>query len=434
MSNKQTPGLTNAPALEDRLTEGNVTLAGTSLSRFNWRLAVALLLGGILWIAPYVGSIGVLMPALVAQIAPDDKVALVSVMGIAGALLSLVSNVVFGALSDATRTRFGARAPWIVGGALASAASLYAFSAADSVPTLILWWCVYMTVLNAIIAPMVAEIADRVPEKYRGTVSSIYGVGMLVGATGASIVAAGFVGDPGAGIALFSISTVLSAVVFVVIAPRTSNLDAARTRVTAGAIVRSFRPPTKGARDFYLALFGKFFLVAGTFAVSNYQLYILTDYIRLDEAGAAQVIAVNGTISLVTGLVFGFASGPISDRLGRRKPFVVTAALIVAMGMLFPFLVPAAWAMIAYAVFAGVGGGVFNSVDQALNVDVLPDKESAAKDLGILNIANSGGQILGPVVMSVIVTSTGGYQAGFIAGMIMLVLAGALILPIRSVR
>ncbi|WP_084100561.1 MFS transporter [Demequina sp. NBRC 110051] len=401
---------------------------------FKWSLAIALFLGGVLWIAPYVGSIAVLMPALVEDIAPDQKVALVGTLGIAGAALSLISNIIFGALSDATRTRFGARVPWIVGGAIVSAAALFMFGTATSVATLALWWCIYMTALNAIIAPMVAEISDRVPTERRGSVSGIYGVGMLIGGTASTSLAALFISTPSTGITLFAVMTLLSAVVFVAIAPRTSNIDAAREKVSAGQIVRTFRPPTKGARDFYLALFGKFFLVAGTYAVSNYQLYILTDYIQLEENGAAKVIAINGIIALVTGLVFGFLSGPLSDKVGRRKPFVIGAALVVAIGMIFPLAMPVAWAMVAYAVFLGIGQGTFTSVDQALNVDVLPDAGSAAKDLGILNVANSGGQILGPVIMSIVVTVTGGYALGFVAAIVLLIAAAITLAGIKSVK
>ncbi|MDN4474450.1 MFS transporter [Demequina sp. SYSU T00192] len=405
-----------------------------AMPEFKWRLAIALFLGGILWIAPYVGSIAVLMPALVEDIAPDQKVALVGVLGIAGAALSLVSNIIFGALSDVTRSRYGARVPWIVGGAAVAAASLFMFGGSGSVPELVIWWCVYMTALNAIIAPMVAEISDRVPTERRGTVSAIYGVGMLIGATASTVVGAFFVSNPGTGISMFAFLTILSAVVFVAIAPRTSNLGVAREKLSGKQIVRSFRPPTKGARDFYLALFGKFFLVAGTYAVSNYQLYILTDYIKLEEDGAAKIIAINGMIALVTGLVFGFISGPISDKFGRRKPFVIVSALVVAIGMAFPLAMPAAWAMVAYAVFLGVGQGTFNSVDQALNIDVLPDADSAAKDLGILNVANSGGQILGPVIMSIVVTVTGGYALGFGAAILLLIAAAVTLGAIKTVK
>lgn len=56
--------------------------------------------------------------------------------------------------------------------------------------------------------------------------------------------------------------------------------------------------------------------------------------------------------------------------------------------------------MYGFALLAGLGYGIYSSVDQALNVDVLPSKEEAGKDLGILNIANTIGQILGPIVTS----------------------------------
>ncbi|MFV0634157.1 MFS transporter [Demequina sp.] len=380
------------------------------------------------------GAISVLMPALVEDIAPDQKVALVGVLGIAGAALSLFTNIVFGALSDMTRTRWGARAPWMLGGSIVGALAMYVFGTADSVTELTVWWCIYMVALNAIIAPMVAEISDRVPVERRGTVSALYGVGIVIGSAISLTMASMFVPNPGAGLTLFAVMTLMSALVFIAVAPRTNNKDEVREKLSRQQFLRSFRLPTKGARDFYLALFGKFFLVAGTYAVSNYQLYILTDYIKLEEDGAAKIIALNGIITLITALLFGFTSGPLSDRFGRRKPFVIASAIVIAIGMLFPLLMPTAWAMVALCMFVGIGQGTFNAVDQALNIDVLPDKESAAKDLGILNVANSGGQILGPVIMSIVVTVTGGYVMGFVAAILLLIASAVTLGAIRSVR
>jgi len=430
---RPTPGLSNARG-DDPMTTTNVTVGATSLSRFNWRLAIALFFGGALWIAPYIGSISVLMPARVAIVAPEDKVGIVTILSVTGAVLALVANVVFGALSDTTRSRFGARTPWIAGGALLSAVALYGFSTASTVLTLFLWWGLYLTVINAIIAPMVATIADQVPEKYRGTVSSVYGLAQLIGATGSSIVAAGFVTAPSSGLVVFSVLTLLSAVLFIAIAPRRSNRDQVRERIGLRALLRTFRPPLRGARDFYFALSGKFLLQAALYSVTGFQLYILTDYIKLHTDQAGQLIATLGVISLLTGVVFGFGSGPLSDRVGRRKPFVIGAAALVAVGVAFPLFAPMAWAMMAFGVLSGIGNGIYGSVDQALNIDVLPDKENAAKDLGILNIANSGGQILGPVITSVLVAVSGGYQATFIAAFILLIGSALLIMPIRSVR
>ncbi|MWV48892.1 MFS transporter [Rathayibacter sp. VKM Ac-2803] len=423
----------HAPQPDD-LTVGNVTVGAVSLSRFNWRLATALFLAGILWIGPYVGSVGVVMPALVAEVAPEERVGLVATMGLAGAFLSLLSNIVFGALSDLTRSPIGARAPWILLGSVGTSIGLWGLHSATTTTTLVVWWCVYMLFLNAIIAPMVAVISDRVPSKYRGTVSSIYGVGMVLGASIGQIVGAGFVSDPTVGIQVFAVVSLVSGVFFVVVAPEKSNRAEARAKLSGRRLLHSFALPRRGSRDFYLALFGKFALIAGMYAITNYQLYILIDHIGLDQGGAAGIIAIMAGIQLVTALVFGLGSGPLSDRLGRRKPFIIVAALLVGVGILVPFLAPFAWGMIVFSVLAGIGNGVFTSVDQALNIEVLPDPKTAAKDLGLLNMANSGGQMLGPVVTSLVVATTGGYQLAFVAAFVLLVISAILIVPIRSVR
>jgi MFS family permease len=425
------PSLMDAPT---DLTTSNVAVGGLSLSKFNWRVAIGLFVGGALWIGPYIGSIAVLMPALVAQVAPDEKIGLVAAMGLSGALLSLISNIIFGALSDLTRSRFGKRVPWIILGGLASGLALLGFSTSGDVVSLIAWWCVFMLLLNAIIAPMVAVISDRVSTKYRGTVSAIYGVALTVGATVASITAAMFISDPRAGLAIFALAIAVSGALFAAIAPEKPNRDEPRERLSVRSLLANFTFPRHGARDYYLALFGKFFVIAGAYALSNYQLYILLDYIGLDDAGAGSVIAIGGGIGLIISLVVGLAAGPISDRVGRRKPFVVAAAVILAIGAIFPLFAPFAWAMVVAATISAFGNAIFGSVDQALNIEVLPDKRHAAKDLGILNMANSGGQMLGPVITSVVVTVTGGYQGAFVTAFVLILGAAITLTFIRKVR
>lgn len=91
--------------------------------------------------------------------------------------------------------------------------------------------------------------------------------------------------------------------------------------------------------------------------------------------------------------------------------------------------------MIVFAVLGlGLAFGTFNSVDQALNYKALPDPETTAKDRGILNMANTGGQIFGPVVMSFAITSLGGYRPGFLISAGIAVLSAATISLIRSTR
>ena len=77
--------------------------------------------------------------------------------------------------------------------------------------------------------------------------------------------------------------------------------------------------------------------------------------------------------------------------------------------------------------------GAYNAVDQALNVAVLPNPNSAAKDLGIINMANTLGQVFGPMIAAVAI-STMGYRSIFPVETSICVLGGLLILAIKKVK
>ena len=90
--------------------------------------------------------------------------------------------------------------------------------------------------------------------------------------------------------------------------------------------------------------------------------------------------------------------------------------------------------MYVFALVGGFGYGVVSSVDQALNVDVLPSKENAGKDLGILNIANTIGQVLGPNVTSAVVVATGSYFLTFPIAIALVASGMVFIMLIKSAK
>lgn len=75
---------------------------------------------------------------------------------------------------------------------------------------------------------------------------------------------------------------------------------------------------------------------------------------------------------------------------------MAVAALLLAVAPVWPM------AMVA-AVLLGAGYGVYLSVDAALITEVLPAATNRAKDLGVINIANSAPQVLGPALSAPIV-------------------------------
>jgi MFS family permease len=127
-------------------------------------------------------------------------------------------------------------------------------------------------------------------------------------------------------------------------------------------------------------------------------------------------------------------AGPVSDKIRRRKVMVIVASLLIATGAAIPYFAPHPWALLVFAAVSGLGLGAYLSVDAALISDVLPREENRAKDLGILNMANTGGQILAPSAAAAVVGVGLGYGPVFLVAVTVSVLGALSIMPIRRVR
>lgn len=136
---------------------------------------------------------------------------------------------------------------------------------------------------------------------------------------------------------------------------------------------------------------------------------------------------------MIVGLIGSLTSGAISDAIGRRKLPVIVASVLLALGYLLPWVMRSPLSMLLFAGVGGLGYAVYGAVDQALNIDVLPNKAEAGKDLGILNIATTLGQTAGPIVTSIVVLM-GGYQLVFPIAIIFVLLACFFIQAIRSTK
>lgn len=124
----------------------------------------------------------------------------------------------------------------------------------------------------------------------------------------------------------------------------------------------------------------------------------------------------------------------IAERWGRRKPLLIIAAILLACGFLTPRLVPSVPGFYIYGVLAGLGYGTYNASNQALSIDVLPNKDEAGKGLGILNLANTSGMILAAVITSSMYAVCGTYRPVFIGAALMALISVPCIATIKSAR
>lgn len=394
------------------------------------RVGAAVLIGTVAWASTFAASMSVLLPQRIAILAPDDKVSLLATLTMVIAVIGLVGTVFFGAVSDRTRTRWGSRTPWILGGAVGAAVFMVGLSGAQSFGTILLWWAGAIFCLNATTAGLAAIIPDRVPFQRRATISALQGIGILLGHAIGAIVGSRFLDQPGDGTLVFAVALVVLAITAVLLAP---DHPSEAAPPVAAPIRDSFRPPRQ-APDFYWAFWGRLMLVLGYFMVNGFQLYILTDYIGLDDDRAAPVLAINAVVFLGSALLSALVSGPLSDRLGRRKAFVVGASVLAAVAVSIPFFLPTVAGMTCFSVVGGLSFGAYYAVDAALLSEVLPDADSHARDLGILNTANAAGQVLAPAASSAIVGLGAGFPPVFVVAAVACLAGALLIRPIKSVR
>ncbi|WP_137597999.1 MFS transporter [Paucilactobacillus kaifaensis] len=397
------------------------------------RTAIALAVGVVLWLGPYLGLVGVLVPQQVARINPDEKANIIAIMSTFAMIVSTIANIVEGALSDRTRSRWGRRTPWIVVGAIGTAVCILFWGKSVTAWQVILSDCVYMIFLNMIVAPLIAVIADRTSPKYRGTISSVYALGSAAGQYGGQAFASLFLPVPYTGFIVMAVLTALSGPVAALILKEKSTKEMPVEKITISNFSQNFAFPTEGARDFYLALFGKLAMQTASFAISGYQLYILTDYIKLHGGELQSYVTMISMILMVTAITLCIFAGPLSDKIGKRKVPVIIAGGLIAVGSLVPMIDTKPWVMLVYAAIVGVGMGMYNSVDQALNIEVLPDPKTAAKDLGLLNMANNGGQVFGPIFSAAIIGLIG-YRGIFPLACAMAVIGSVLIIFIKKVK
>ena len=397
------------------------------------RVRAGLVVGALGWTIPSAAALTVLVPTVLAELVPDGKVAALAAVTISGSIAALLAAIAIGAFSDLTRSRIGARSPWMIGGAAASATSLLALSAATDVASVVLCWVLFQLSMNAVIAPLKAVIADRIPAHRLGAVSSEYGAATLAGFATGVILGARLIAEPEVGLRLLAAVILVLPLVAVLLFREQSNAQVPRRFSGRWSTLRAMVPP-RGAPDFYLALGGRFGVMLGVSMITTFQLYILTDYAGVSTEEAAGIVTVAAVLNLVASIIASLVSGPISDRMGRRRAPVVLASVVIAVATLVPLVFAEGWAMLVFATLAGFGVGIYYAVDVALMTEVLPDRQTHSRDLGILNISNTGAQALGPGASSLLVAIGLGFAPVFVVSMVVVLVGGASTLLIRSVR
>ncbi|MGP6171829.1 MFS transporter [Microbacterium sp. A204] len=343
-----------------------------------------------------------------------------------GGLAGVIAGPLAGALSDRTRSRWGRRRPWMIGGSLLTAASLLLTgSATDPVAVGAAWVGVSIGVA-VVSASLTAMIADQIFAQ-RGAasalVSSAQAVGIVVGVgavvllglgIGASYVAlAGFILVVGIGTALLL-----------------PDPKAAHTITPSAQQTWRERLGALQDRNFGWVLASRLTVNLGNALGTALLLFFLLYGVGSPADRAEDDLLVLIVIYTVFVVAASIIAGSISDRTGKRKSIVIIAALVQALSAVMILISPTFTGTAIAAGVMGVGYGAYMAVSLALATDLLPRPEHHARDLGVVNVSANLGQLLGPLLGAALVALVGGFWLLFLTAGVLSVLGGIMTIAV----
>lgn len=377
------------------------------------------------------------------QVAPDGAAELLSLVLGVGSALAIICNPLFGKLSDRTRSPLGMRRPWIIGGALVGTVGLALVALAPNVPLLVLGWAITQGSFNAVLGALTAILPDQVPSAQRGRMSGLLGLcgplGIVTGTFLASRVDQSIV-------AMFLVPAALGLVAILAFGltldDRRLGRDHPLPPYRLGEFLRSFWVNPLRNRDFGWTWFSRLFMNWGYATGTTYQVLFLTDGLGFEVAVVAGLTFIATSALQVTAVVFSGFGGWLSDRIGSRKKVVAIAAGFLAAGLGIVAFSDSFGTFIAGVAIAGVGQGLYVSVELAVVAEVVTDSTTAARDFGVSNIGNTLPQTLvpaiAPIALAVPLLSGGGggdnFTALFLLGSLLTVVGAVLILPVKAFR
>jgi MFS family permease len=189
------------------------------------------------------------------------------------------------------------------------------------------------------------------------------------------------------------------------------------------------------APDFAWAFGSRFLFVLAYAFLATYETYYLIDELGSAPSDVPRQVFLATLVQSSAVIAASIVGGRISDRLGRRKIFVLTASVLYGLAM---FVIALAGDFSGFLIGVAIGGvafGAYFAVDLALVADVLPDRRNAGKDLGVLNIAAALPFSLAPAIAPAVLAIGGGdYAALYSVAGVVAILGAFAILPVKRVR
>lgn len=363
----------------------------------------------------------------------QSVLALGTISGIAGAC-SIIAFPLTGFLSDRTTSKFGRRRPWVVAGALIFAFSLMMLGFVDTIALVGLFWSLAITGYCVLASALTALIADSVPVRQRGFVSGWMSAPQAIGIILGTILVTEVFLTAMFGYMALAVGLLVFVVPIMFVAKEIPITKEERPESSVSAFFRGLWISPKLHPDFAWTLTSRVLVNLGNALGTGLLLYYLAFGLEMGIEKAEESFLPLVVVYLVAVVASALIVGYVSDRLARRKIFVIWGALLQALAAFVLVFITSYDAVFIGGALLGLGYGAFLAVDQALATQVLPDPADRGKDLGIMNIAQQVPQALALLLGALVVASLGGFSGLFMLSAFITVIGALVVSLVRDVR
>jgi MFS family permease len=399
-----------------------------------------------LMLASFGASIAMMVPlsygiaVRISELAPGHEEVLGYITGTAQ-LIYLVISPMVGIWSDRMRSRFGRRTPFIFLGTGIGLAGLIVMGSAPNLLIVGAGWVLGMAGWSISGGAIQNLMADKLPEQQRGKVSALTGLMTQI----APVLGIGVAYAVSSNTLLvFVIPGVIGAVLlalFPLIKPEGSSKDLAVTSpVTKKSVIASYGFNVRKYPDFAWNWLGRFVFFMGLYFNTTFGTFFYAQRLNLPVREVAGVVATIGMLGVVAAAAGALLGGFLSDKLRRRRLFVMIAALLFVGGALAE---ATAWSLpqlIIGAVLMQTAIAVFATVDQAIIFAILPNRTETGRYMAVVAFAQKIPSAVAPLIASLVITlgavgAEKNYTLLYLTGAVLALLGGAVIaVKVKAVR
>jgi MFS family permease len=358
--------------------------------------------------------------------------------GITGIFL-VISSPLGGSIADKTKVKMGRRRFWMVLGSIGGALSMLTFTYANSIPVLIIGYCLANFFYGMVTLSCYAVVPEQVDPERFGRVSGLFGaaapVCVMIGQAMLGVYADVPVQQK---LVAITIIQVIGGILAALLIKDTQFAGNAEKKKSFSEGFKNFYPSIKKYPEYTWALLTKLFINVTNAGLSMLTLFYIMRF-HLGEGDIMRIMAYQAPAIMLMVLA-GIFGGFISDKIKKQKPFVMMAALITGICMIaFAFSGNVTFVIVGNFFF-NFGFGMYTAVDNALVNRILPSKENAGKDIAIMNVtvnlSSAIVQFLAPMLIALGVKLLGddGYTFFFLMLAGFSVLSALVVLPIPEIE